>query len=372
MRPCKILPLIRTRSVDRRQLFPATDIAETQSLTLWGSNCAATMPAILPLIMRQRVRGTLIAVDPRRTETALLADLHLQLTPGTDLTLANGLLFLAIELGLIDRGYIAAHTTGFDALRREVLGYDPVHVERVTGVPQPDLVRAVRRMATLPSSMLLSGGGTTPRRGRADVTVALANLMLALGKVGEPCSGYGVLARATSPHDAGDCGLRLAPYPVERSSGDAPALGVVLFDPHLRPSATGERARFRATGRDVGVDRPCARYPLHFTTGLASGPYRAGNSRLCDAHARGPTARGVVALHPQLAARHGITQGCSVLIESRHDSGTFAALLSADVRPDMLFAPRDAEQSCAECGRTFGALRAIARLEARAVRVRAR
>ena len=119
--------------VDRGMPFPVSDIAEAETVMLWGSNCADTLPPIMQWFDRQRENGgSLIVVDPRRTETARAARLHLQPRPGSDLALANGLLYLAIEEGLLDEPYIAARTTGFDAVRRTVLQYDPARVERLT------------------------------------------------------------------------------------------------------------------------------------------------------------------------------------------------------------------------------------------------
>src|SRR6185503_1559707 len=93
----------RAFGIDRGLPFPVSDIAETQTLMLWGSNCAETMPPIMQWVYAQKERGgALIVVDPRRTDTARGATLHLQPTPGTDLMLANGLLAIALEQGLLD------------------------------------------------------------------------------------------------------------------------------------------------------------------------------------------------------------------------------------------------------------------------------
>lgn len=184
----------RAFGVDRGLPFPVSDIAETQALLLWGSNVAETMPPLMQWIYKQRERGgKLIVVDPRRTETAKLAQLHLAPTPGSDLALANGLLFLAIELGFIDQAYVAARTTGFDAVRRSVLAYDPARVERMTGVSLREMREAVLLLATSERSMLLSGRGPEQQSKGSDTVLAFTNLMLALGKVGKPASGYGCL-----------------------------------------------------------------------------------------------------------------------------------------------------------------------------------
>src|SRR4051812_38804518 len=137
----------RAFGIDRGLPFPVSDIAETKTLMLWGSNCAETMPPIMQWVYEQRNRGgSLIVVDPRRTDTARNAALHLQLTPGTDLALANGLMHLAFEEKLVDEAYVAERTHGFDELRRGVLTSYPAHVERITGVPVEQQLRAVRML----------------------------------------------------------------------------------------------------------------------------------------------------------------------------------------------------------------------------------
>jgi len=179
--------------VDRGLPFPVSDIARTKTLLLWGANSADTMPPIMQWVHEQRAQGTLIVVDPRRTETARAAHDHLQLTPGSDLALANGLLHLAIEENLVDREYVARRTVGFEAARRAVFESHPAHVERLTGVSIDQQLRTVRLLAAAKSAMLLSGRGPEQQSKGADTVLAFTNLMLALGKVGLPASGYGCL-----------------------------------------------------------------------------------------------------------------------------------------------------------------------------------
>jgi assimilatory nitrate reductase catalytic subunit len=180
--------------IDRGLPFPISDIAECDTLMLWGSNCADTMPPIMQWVYAQRDRGgALIVVDPRMTETARAAALHLQLTPGTDLALANALLHVAIRDGLVDDEYVAARTEGFEEVRRTVLTSDPALAERITGVSAGLQVRAVRMLADAERSIVLSGRGPEQQSKGTDTVLALINLMLALGKVGKPFSGYGCL-----------------------------------------------------------------------------------------------------------------------------------------------------------------------------------
>lgn len=184
----------RAFGIDRGLPFPVSDIAETRTLMLWGSNCAETMPPIMQWVYEQQQRGgNLIVVDPRFTDTARTATLHLQPTPGTDLALANGLLYLALEEKLIDRAYIAERTEGFAEVERSVRTSQPEFIERLTGVPIAQQLRAVRMLAEVESSMVLSGRGAEQQSKGTDTVMSLINLMLALGKVGKPASGYGCL-----------------------------------------------------------------------------------------------------------------------------------------------------------------------------------
>src|SRR5262245_61652417 len=136
---------LRAFGLDRGLPFPLEDICGAEAVLLVGSNPAETMPPILQYFDEQRRRGgRLIVVDPRRSATARLASLHLQLTPGTAAALANGLLHVAIAQGLVDHDFVAARTIGFEAVRRVVASYWPDRVERITGVPARQIVAAAR------------------------------------------------------------------------------------------------------------------------------------------------------------------------------------------------------------------------------------
>jgi assimilatory nitrate reductase catalytic subunit len=214
----------RVFGIDRGLPFPVSDIAETDTLLLWGSNCADTMPPIMQWIQKQQARGgSLIVVDPRRTETARNAQLHLQLTPGSDLALSNGLLALALDLGFIDKDYVAARTTGFDALRRALTAYEPSRVERISGVSLEQMRRAVELLACVPSSMLLSGRGSEQQSKGTDTVASFANLMLALGRVGLPASGYGCLTGQGNGQGGREHGQKSDQLPGYRSIVDPEA-----------------------------------------------------------------------------------------------------------------------------------------------------
>jgi assimilatory nitrate reductase catalytic subunit len=184
----------RAFGIDRGMPFPLADLAETDAVLLVGSNPSDTMPPAMQFLETARRRGAqLIVIDPRLTRTAQSADLHLQPVPGTDLALANGLLNVAIRERLIDLDYIAERTTGFDAVRRAVRLYWPDRVERISGVPEADLVRAARILAEAEHAVILTARGAEQHSSGSDTTMAFINLALALGLPGRPFSGYGTV-----------------------------------------------------------------------------------------------------------------------------------------------------------------------------------
>jgi len=142
---------------------------------------------------QQRNGGKLIVVDPRRTPTAHWATRHLQLRPGSDLALANGLLHLLVREHLIDEEYISRRTEGFDEALRISAAYWPELVERVTGVPEAALVEAARTLGTVGRAMILTARGPEQQAQGVNNTLGYINLALALGGVGRPFSGYGTL-----------------------------------------------------------------------------------------------------------------------------------------------------------------------------------
>ncbi|MFI6316053.1 molybdopterin oxidoreductase family protein [Nonomuraea sp. NPDC050556] len=177
----------RAFGMDRGLPLPIADLADADVVLLAGGNVAETMP---PLVRRLPLDG-LIVIDPRRTATAKLAALHLQPAPGTDLALALGLLHLVIAEGGVDADYVAARTTGFEAVRTSVTSWWPERVERVTGVPVARMRTAVHMLKNAHKAVILTGRGAEQHAKGTDTVTAFINLALTLGLPGTPGSGYG-------------------------------------------------------------------------------------------------------------------------------------------------------------------------------------
>ena len=179
--------------LDRGMPFPMQDIARADAVLLIGSNIAETMPPIVQWFEELRENGgQLFVVDPRATPTANSADRFLQITPGTDIVLANGLLYIAIEEGLIDEEFIRNRTNDWELAKQAALNYYPPLVEQLTGVDEEQLRAVVRRLAR-GNSMILTARGAEQHANGTDTVQAFINLALALGKCGKPLNGYGTL-----------------------------------------------------------------------------------------------------------------------------------------------------------------------------------
>ncbi|WP_026179456.1 bifunctional nitrate reductase/sulfite reductase flavoprotein subunit alpha [Streptomyces hokutonensis] len=155
-----------------------------------GSNMADCHP-ILFLRMMERVKAgaKLIVVDPRRTATAAKADLFLQIAPGTDLALLNGLLHLLHENGHTDPEFIAAHTEGWEALPEFLADYAPDAVAALTGLAEDDIRTAARLIGEAGEWMSCWTMGLNQSTHGTWNTNALVNLHLATGAICRPGSG---------------------------------------------------------------------------------------------------------------------------------------------------------------------------------------
>jgi assimilatory nitrate reductase catalytic subunit len=180
--------------IDRGLPFPVDDIAHADAILLVGANVAETMPPLMQYFQAQGAAGgKLIVVDPRRSQTAHASTTHLQLTPGTDAALANGLLHVLIRDGLIDVPYIRERTNNFDRIRGIAATYWPERVERITGVPAALLVDTARTLGTARRALVLTARGAEQQAQGVTNTLAFINIALALGLVGRPGSGFGCL-----------------------------------------------------------------------------------------------------------------------------------------------------------------------------------
>ncbi len=154
-----------------------------------------------------RLRGAkLIVADPRRIELAAMADVFLQLRPGTNVALYNGLAYVIIRDGLVDRDFVAARVEGFDAYVDHVAKYDPREVERITGVPARQLEEAAHLYATSKPAAIFYGLGVTEQAQGVAGVRCLANLAMLTGNFGKRGSGSNPLRGQNNVQGSSDVG----------------------------------------------------------------------------------------------------------------------------------------------------------------------
>jgi len=180
------------------------DIDRAHCLFIAGSNTAWAHPILFRRIedaKTARPGMKIIVVDPRRTATAEFADLHLQIQPGTDVALFNGMLHAMIWDDRIDRRYIADHTIGFDALKTLVRDTPPREAARICGVPVEAVLQAADWFAGSPATLSMWCQGLNQSSSGTAKNTALINLHLATGQIGRP--GAGPLSLTGQPNAMG-------------------------------------------------------------------------------------------------------------------------------------------------------------------------
>jgi assimilatory nitrate reductase catalytic subunit len=186
---------VKTLGVDAPPACYA-DIDHAGCLFIAGSNAAFAHPVLFRRIEEARERRPdlkIIVVDPRRTETARFADLHLAILPGTDVALFHAMLHVMLWENLVDERYIEAHTEGFERLRDIVRDWTPRSAAETCGVHADDIVTAARWFAggegrRRPTLSLYCQGLNQSSSGTAK-NAALIGLHLATGQIGRPGAG---------------------------------------------------------------------------------------------------------------------------------------------------------------------------------------
>ncbi len=168
------------------------DIGMADCLLIAGSNTAYAHPIVFRRVLDARAAKPamkLIVVDPRVTDTAAAADLHLQIEPGTDTVLYGAMLHVMIWEGLVDGRFINAHTEGFDAARAAVRELTPAAAARVCGLQAEDIVTAARWFGRADAALSLWCQGLNQSQHGSDNGAALIHLHLAAGQIGRPGAG---------------------------------------------------------------------------------------------------------------------------------------------------------------------------------------
>jgi len=184
------------------------DIEQADVILITGSNTSENHPVISSVVKRAvRLKGKqLIVVDPRRITMTRYARKWLRPNLGSDVAWINGLMHVIIVETLYDKAFVEKRTVGFEALRKTVETYTPEHVEKITGIPAPDLIEAARMYATAERASILYCMGITQHTTGTDNVKSLANLAMLCGHIGMAGGGVNPLRGQNNVQGACDMG----------------------------------------------------------------------------------------------------------------------------------------------------------------------
>ena len=200
------------------------DIEKAKTFLIVGANMEACHPILFNRIRaRKRSDGDVkvVVVDPRRTRTAEIADMHFALRPGADVALFSAMLYEVMLAGGIDRDFIDAHTSGWESLQATLSGYQAELAADLAGVDAQDIVTASRIIASNGPMLTFWTMGVNQSTSGVDKNLALINLSLATGNIGKPGAGPFSLTGQPNAMGGREAGGLAAALPGHRSVTNA-------------------------------------------------------------------------------------------------------------------------------------------------------
>ncbi|KDM91530.1 formate dehydrogenase subunit alpha [Photobacterium galatheae] len=190
------------------------DIFETELIVVIGADPTENHSVFGGQIFEAKQRGAkLVVIDPRVTRLAKVADIHVQLKPGSNIALINAMLHVILKQNLHNQSFISQRCDGFDALARNVATITPESVESCTGVSADVIRQTAMLYGQAQRAMILYGMGITQFVSGTQNVIALSNLALVCGQIGRPGTGINPLRGQNNVQGACDMGCLPNVYP---------------------------------------------------------------------------------------------------------------------------------------------------------------
>lgn len=183
------------------------EIEDTKCVFIFGYNASTSHPIVARRINHAKAKGAKIIVcDPRKIETARIADIYAPLANGSNVAFLNAMMNVILEEGLQDQKFIDEHTENFDAFYETVKAYTPESTQHITGI-EPEMLREIARTyAKAETATILWGMGVCQFRQGVETVRALASLAMLTGNLGKPNVGVNPVRGQNNVQGACDMG----------------------------------------------------------------------------------------------------------------------------------------------------------------------
>ncbi len=218
--------------------FTYADFEESDVLVFFGANPCIAHPIMWQRVMRNRRNPEIVVIDPRRTETAAAATLHVPLRPKSDLTLLYGLARQLIVTGRVKREFVDAHTHGYEAFASFVQAFTLERVAGETGLPPSTIEHLAALIGTRERVSLWWTMGINQGHESTRTAQAIINLALMTGNIGRPGTGANSITgqcNAMGSRLFGNATSLLGGYDFESAADRAHVASVLKLDVDLVP-----------------------------------------------------------------------------------------------------------------------------------------
>lgn len=183
------------------------EVEDADCIFVIGSNTLEQHPLVGSRIVKAKEEGAkVIVADPRRVPLVDHADVYLQMKPGTNVWLLNGLMNIILDEGLEDKSFINERTEGFEEFKKKVEQYPPDKTQEMCGINREELQKAARMYGEAKKAMIIYCMGITQHISGTDNVKSIANLALLTGNIGRESTGVNPLRGQNNVQGACDMG----------------------------------------------------------------------------------------------------------------------------------------------------------------------
>ncbi|MEE9383036.1 MAG: formate dehydrogenase subunit alpha [Nannocystaceae bacterium] len=183
------------------------DVEVSDVLLIVGANPTEAHPVFGARIKQAVLKGAkLIVIDPRNTELARLADVHIPLRPGSNVAVINAIQHVLIEAGLVDDAFIAQHSEGYEEVKDQLASCTPAWAAEIAGIDEDLIPQTARLYASGNASQILWGLGVTEAAHGTNAAFGLINMAVMTGNIGRAGTGSSPIRGQNNVQGASDVG----------------------------------------------------------------------------------------------------------------------------------------------------------------------